>query len=59
VKDHLGHRKIENTCIYARVSNPTRDRAFARLEESPAIVHPAISAGPLSDPDSTAKEPRP
>jgi integrase len=40
VKEHLGHRKIENTAIYARVSNPARDRAFARLEKSPAIVHP-------------------
>jgi len=42
VKEHLGHRKIENTAIYARVSNPARDRAFARLEKSRAIVHPAV-----------------
>ncbi len=40
VKEHLGHRKLENTAIYARVSNPARDRAFARLEKSSAIVHP-------------------
>jgi integrase len=40
VKEHLGHRKIENTAIYARVSNPARDRAFARLERSPFLVHP-------------------
>jgi site-specific recombinase XerD len=40
VKEHLGHRKIENTAIYARVSNPARERAFARLEKSAAIVHP-------------------
>jgi integrase len=39
VKEHLGHRKIENTAIYARVSNPARERAFARLEKSVAIVH--------------------
>lgn len=39
VKEHLGHRKIENTAIYARVSNPARERAFARLEKSAAIVH--------------------
>jgi site-specific recombinase XerD len=40
VKEHLGHQKIENTALYARVSNPARERAFARLERSPAIVHP-------------------
>jgi integrase len=40
VKEHLGHQKIENTAIYARVSNPARERAFARLEKSPSIVHP-------------------
>lgn len=40
VKEHLGHRKIENTAIYARVSNPARDRAFARLERSEFIVRP-------------------
>jgi integrase len=44
VKDHLGHRKIENTSIYARVSNPARDRAFARLEQSDAMVHPRVLA---------------
>jgi integrase/recombinase XerC len=44
VKEHLGHRKIENTAIYARVSNPARDRAFARLEKSRAIVHPEPQA---------------
>lgn len=48
VKEHLGHRKIENTAIYARVSNPARDRAFARLEQSPWIVHPAGSGTPSS-----------
>jgi len=42
VKDHLGHRKIENTSIYARVSNPARERAFARLEGSDGIVHPIV-----------------
>ena len=42
VKEHLGHQKIENTAIYARVSNPARDRAFARLEKSAAIVHPTV-----------------
>jgi integrase len=44
VKEHLGHQKIENTAIYARVSNPARDRAFARLEKSHAIVHPSPAA---------------
>ena len=53
VKEHLGHRRIENTAIYARVSNPARDRAFARLEKSPAIVHPSLL------PPSSRHEPAP
>jgi integrase len=48
VKEHLGHRKIENTAIYARVSNPARERAFARLEKSRAVVHP-IPLSPTSN----------
>ncbi len=48
VKEHLGHRRIENTAIYARVSNPARDRAFARLEKSSAIVHPSIARRPAN-----------
>jgi integrase len=46
VKEHLGHQKIENTAIYARVSNPARERAFARLERSAAIVHPRSIQSP-------------
>jgi len=42
VKEHLGHRKLENTAIYARVSNPARERAFVRLEKSRLIVHPNL-----------------
>jgi hypothetical protein len=53
VKEHLGHRRIENTAIYARVSNPARDRAFARLEKSPAIVHPATTSQAPSGSEST------
>lgn len=48
VKEHLGHRKIENTAIYARVSNPARDRAFARLERSALIVQPTLKPLPVS-----------
>jgi site-specific recombinase XerD len=48
VKEHLGHRKLENTAIYARVSNPARDRAFARLEKSHAIVHPMVNQAPAN-----------
>jgi integrase len=50
VKEHLGHRKIENTAIYARVSNPARERAFQRLERSRAIVHPRLIATADRDP---------
>ncbi len=49
-KEHLGHQKLENTAIYARVSNPARIRAFARLDKSSAIVHPPAVRKPPSDP---------
>jgi len=34
VKDHLGHRSIESTLIYARISDRRRTRAIRRLERS-------------------------
>lgn len=33
-RDHLGHRSIESTLIYAQVSNSRRHRAIRRLEKS-------------------------
>jgi integrase len=33
-RDHLGHRSIESTLVYARVSNERRRRALRRLERS-------------------------
>jgi len=34
VKDHLGHRSIESTLIYARTSDRRRTLAIRRLERS-------------------------
>jgi integrase len=34
VKDHLGHRSIESTLVYARISDRRRTRAIRRLERS-------------------------
>lgn len=31
VQDHLGHKDIKSTMVYARVVNPTRDQAAAEL----------------------------
>jgi len=57
VKEHLGHRKLENTAIYARVSNPARDRAFARLEKSRLIVHPTRSTSSPFSPQQSEVDP--
>ena len=39
VADHLGHRQIANTRIYAQVSNPLRsEQTFRELERHPKIV---------------------
>ena len=40
VQDHLGHRTIRSTSIYARISDRNRLGVFQRLEHSPWIVHP-------------------
>jgi integrase len=37
VKDHLGHRSIESTLVYARISDRRRTRAIRRLERSLGI----------------------
>lgn len=40
VQDHLGHRNIRSTSIYARITDQHRAAVFARLEASPWIVKP-------------------
>jgi integrase/recombinase XerD len=38
VADHLGHRNIQNTRIYAQITNPLREQVFRELERHPKIV---------------------
>lgn len=38
VQDHLGHKNIQNTQIYAKISNPRRQEIFNELEYHPAVV---------------------
>jgi site-specific recombinase XerD len=38
VADHLGHRNIQNTKVYAQITNPYREQAFRELEQHPKIV---------------------
>lgn len=38
VKDHLGHRSIESSLVYGKVSPQRLARAFSTIERSPAIV---------------------
>ncbi len=40
VQDHLGHRNIRSTTIYARVTDHYRATVFRKLESSPWIVKP-------------------
>lgn len=46
VQDHLGHRDVRSTLIYARVTDRNREAAFARIEASPWIVQPPPNGGP-------------
>jgi site-specific recombinase XerC len=46
VQDHLGHRNIRSTAIYARITDRHREAAFRRLAASPWIVQPGASSGP-------------
>jgi len=41
VQDHLGHRNIRSTTIYARITDHYRAAVFRKLESSPWIVKPA------------------
>src|SRR5215216_4296758 len=38
VADHLGHKNIQNTRIYAQITNPLREQVFRELERHPKIV---------------------
>ncbi len=38
VADHLGHRQIANTRIYAQITHPLREQVFRDLERHPKIV---------------------
>ncbi len=38
VADHLGHKNIQNTRIYAQISHPLREQVFRELERHPKIV---------------------
>ena len=44
IQDHLGHQDIRSTSIYARITDRHRAAAFVRLERSPWIVQPMLSA---------------
>ena len=35
VADHLGHKNIQNTKIYAQITNPLREQVFRDLEPHP------------------------
>ncbi|MGH7823536.1 MAG: hypothetical protein ACREQ9_27570 [Candidatus Binatia bacterium] len=41
VQDHLGHKKIESSLIYARVSDRRRSRTIRRLEQSRELAVPS------------------
>ena len=38
VADHLGHKNIQNTRIYAQITNPLREQVFRELEQHPKIM---------------------
>jgi integrase/recombinase XerD len=38
VRDHLGHKNIQNTMIYAQITDKSREEAFRRVERSPEIA---------------------
>jgi integrase len=38
VADHLGHKNIRNTRIYAQSTNPLREQIFRELEQHPKII---------------------
>lgn len=38
IADHLGHRNIRNTRVYAQITNPLRAQVFRELEPHPKMV---------------------
>jgi integrase/recombinase XerC len=44
VQDHLGHRSIRSTSVYAQITDHHRLALFQRLERSPWIVQPGQGA---------------
>ena len=38
VADHLGHKNIQNTRVYAQITNPLREQVFRELDRHPKIV---------------------
>jgi len=38
VQDWIGHKNIQNTVVYAQITNPARDKQATRLFASPMIV---------------------
>ena len=38
VADHLGHKNIQNTKVYAQITNPYREQVFRELEQHPKVV---------------------
>jgi site-specific recombinase XerD len=38
VADHLGHQNIQNTRIYAQITNPLREQVFRNPEQHPKVV---------------------
>lgn len=45
VQDHLGHRSISSTSIYARITDRHRVALFRRLDRSPWIAQPHAARG--------------
>ncbi|NOT34002.1 MAG: tyrosine-type recombinase/integrase [Candidatus Eisenbacteria bacterium] len=56
VQDHLGHRNIRSTAIYARITDRHREALFKKLERSPWIVQPARPISPSSAPPTAPAE---
>jgi len=51
VQDHLGHKSINSTSIYARITDHHRVALFRELERSPWIVQPEGDGVPPRGPD--------
>jgi len=53
VQDHLGHKNIRSTSIYAKITDQNRAAVFEKLEASPWIVRPDLRDHP--DPSKPAE----